>query len=134
VPNTRGGRMTRQRIWKIVQEVAELAIVRLAKRNLPPLRRTTPHTLRRTYISIALLASKFDLKWVMDQVGHSDSTVTTDVYAQLQHRIERRHGPEFDRLVRQAAEQMVPPPVAPAMSSVQVPGADDARLFVDGLV
>lgn len=58
---------------------------------------------------------------------------TTDVYAQLQHRIERRHGPEFDRLVRQAAEQMVSPPGATAMNTVEVPGKDDARLLVGGL-
>ena len=41
----------------------------LAK-GLPPLPRTSPHTLRRTYISIALLANGFDVKWVMAQVGH----------------------------------------------------------------
>ena len=30
---------------------------------------TTPHSLPRTNISIALLANRFDVKWVMDQVA-----------------------------------------------------------------
>ena len=50
------------------------------QQGLPPLPRTAPHTLRRTYISIALSANKFDGKWVMGQVGHADSKMTMDVY------------------------------------------------------
>jgi integrase len=45
----------------------------LQARALLPLPRTRPHSLGRTYISIALPANKFDVKWVMSQVGHSDS-------------------------------------------------------------
>jgi integrase len=74
----------------------------LTARGLPPLPNTTPHTLRRTYISIALLANNFDVKWVMDQVGHDDSKMTMDVYAQLQQRAKRDHGAHFDELGRQA--------------------------------
>jgi integrase len=37
------------------------------ERGFPPLPATTPHTLRRTCISIALLANGFDVKWVMSQ-------------------------------------------------------------------
>jgi hypothetical protein len=59
-----------------------------------------------TYISIALLANNFDVKWVMSQVGHADSTMTMDVYAQLQHRVDRKHGTNFDRLVRRARRQL----------------------------
>jgi hypothetical protein len=62
--------------------------------------------LRRTYISIALLANNFDVKWVMGQVGHADSKMTMDVYAQLEQRVDRRHGTSFDRLVRRAREQV----------------------------
>jgi len=40
--------------------------------------------LRRTNISIALLANGFDVKWVMSQVGDAVSKMTLDVYAQLQ--------------------------------------------------
>jgi hypothetical protein len=68
--------------------------------------RTTPHSLRRTYISIALLANNFDVKWVMGQVGHADSKMTLDVYAQLEQRVDRSHGESFDRLVRKAREQV----------------------------
>ena len=97
--------MARQRVGKIVAAAAKLAGERLVARGLPPLPNTTPHSLRRTYISIALLANKFDVKWVMDQVGHADSTMTMDVYAQLQQRVDRQHGASFDRLVRKARTQ-----------------------------
>lgn len=106
VPNIRGGRITRQRIGKIVAAAAKLASKRLREKGLSPLPKTSPHTLRRTYISIALVANNFDVKWVMDQVGHSDSTMTMDVYAQLQQRMKREHGKSFDRLLRRAKKQL----------------------------
>jgi integrase len=106
VPNRRGGRMSRQRVGQIVAEASALASERNEDRGLPPLPRTTPHSLRRTYISIALLANNFDVKWVMSQVGHADSKMTLDVYAQLEQRIQRDHGTGFDRLVRQARAQL----------------------------
>ncbi len=106
VPNSRGGRISRQRVGKIVAAAAKVASERLVTKGLAPLQKTTPHTLRRTYISIALLANRFDVKWVMNQVGHADSTMTMDVYAQLQKRADREHGANFDRLVRKAAKQL----------------------------
>jgi integrase len=106
VPNLRGGRMTRRRVGQIVGEAAALASERLAEKGISPLPNVTPHTLRRTYISIALLANNFDVKWVMGQVGHADSKMTMDVYAQLEQRVKRSHGKSFDRLVRQAREQV----------------------------
>jgi hypothetical protein len=42
---------------------------------------------------------------VMSQVGHADSKMTMDVYAQLEQRVERRHGTAFDELVRAAIGQ-----------------------------
>jgi integrase len=105
VPNSRGGRLSRQRAARIVGEAAEAAGLRLAGRGLPALPATSPHSLRRTYISIALLANNFDVKWVMSQVGHADSKMTMDVYAQLEQRVDRSHGESFDRLVRRAREQ-----------------------------
>ena len=68
--------------------------------------KTTPHSLRRTYISIALLAKRIDVKWVMSQVGHADSKMTLDVYAQLEQRVKREHGVRFDALVRSAEAQL----------------------------
>ena len=106
VPNLRGGRLNRQRVGQIVGEAARHASARLVARGLPPLPRTTPHSLRRTYISIALLANNFDVKWVMGQVGHADSKMTMDVYAQLEQRVDRSHGTSFDRLVRKARKQL----------------------------
>jgi integrase len=105
VPNRRGGRMDRQRVGDIVREAAEAANVKLVAQGRPPLPRTTPHTLRRTYVSIQLLANEFDVKWVMSQVGHADSKMTMDVYAQLEQRVDRSHGKNFDRLVREARKE-----------------------------
>jgi integrase len=104
--NRRGGRLQRQKVNKIVREAAAQASKQLVARGLPELPNTTPHTLRRTYISVALLANNFDVLWVMRQVGHADSKMTMDVYAQLQQRAERSHGEAFDALVRRARERL----------------------------
>lgn len=117
-PNRKGRRMTRQRASEIVRDAATLASTHLAARGLPALPTTSPHTLRRTYISIALLANRFDVLWVMRQVGHADSHMTMDVYAQLQQRAERQHGEAFDGLVRQARERLY--------GSLQQAGGEDA--------
>jgi len=42
----------------------------------------------------------------MAQVGHADSKMTMDVYAQLEQRVKRDHGASFDRLVRHARTQL----------------------------
>jgi integrase len=104
VPNLRGGRIARQRVGEVLAEAGAEASETLRKRGLPRLPRVTPHSLRRTYISIALLANNFDIKWVMGQVGHADSKMTLDVYAQLEQRAKRDHGTSFDRLSRQARD------------------------------
>ena len=62
--------------------------------------------MRRTYISIALVANNFDVKWVMAQVGHADSKMTMDVYAQLEQRADRSHGTQFDALLRGAKHRL----------------------------
>jgi integrase len=105
-PNLRGGRLSRGRVAQIVAEAASLASERLEARGMAPLPHTTPHTLRRTYISIALIANRFDVKFVMSQVGHADSAMTMDVYAQLEQRAKRSHGTSFDRLLSEAREQI----------------------------
>jgi len=105
-PNLRGGRLSRGRVARIVAEAASLAGERLEARGMAPLPHPTPHTLRRTYISIALIANRFDVKFVMSQVGHADSAMTMDVYAQLEQRAKRSHGTSFDRLLAEAREQI----------------------------
>ncbi len=105
VPSLHGTRMSYERVEQIVRDAAKRACELLATKGLPPLPNTTPHTLRRTYISIALLANNFDIKWVMSQVGHADSKMTLDVYAQLEQRVDRSHGTSFDALIRGARKE-----------------------------
>lgn len=112
VPNTTGGRISRQRVGSIVATGAQTATEQLVARGLPPLPTITPHTMRRTYISIALLANNFDVKWVMSQVGHADSKMTMDVYAQLEQRVDRSHGINFDNLIRTARHRLDAEPTA----------------------
>lgn len=45
----------------------------------------TPHSLRRTFVSLALAAGR-DPRWVMAQVGHADARVTLSIYAQVMSR------------------------------------------------
>lgn len=114
VPGLRDGRLSRRRVGQILAEAARLASERLAARGMAPLPHTTPHTLRRTYISIALIANQFDLKFVMAQVGHADSSMTMDVYAQLEQRAKRSHGANFDRLLAEARERVAALPLRSA--------------------
>jgi integrase len=101
IQNTRGGRVTRQRVAAIVREAAHAATEARAREGLPPMPRTTPHSLRRTYISVALRSNNYDVKWVMSQVGHADSKMTLDVYAQLEQRAKRQPGARFDELTEE---------------------------------
>lgn len=109
MPNLAGKRMDHGRVEQIVREAGELASAKRAAKGLPPLPHTTPHTLRRTYISIALLAYEWDIKFVMDQVGHADSKMTLDVYGKMQKRAKRDNGARFDRLIRDARKQAAEP-------------------------
>jgi integrase len=104
--NDKGRRMSRQSVGKIMTEAALAASKTLCKHDLPALPHTTPHSMRRTYISTALLANNFDVVWVMKQVGHADSRMTLEVYAQLQQRARRENGAKFDALVRNARKQL----------------------------
>jgi hypothetical protein len=51
-------------------------------------------------------ANKFDVKWVMGQVGHADSKMTMDVYTHLQQRLKREHSEAFEAMIREAEELM----------------------------
>ena len=44
--------------------------------------KVTPHTLRRTFASLALAAGR-DPRWVMGQLGHTDARLTLNIYAQV---------------------------------------------------
>jgi integrase len=69
---------------KVVAEANEP----LRKRMVPEIVGCTPHTLRRTYISL-LLAAGCDSAYVQQQVGHTDPTLTLRIYQQLLKRKRR---------------------------------------------
>lgn len=45
----------------------------------------TPHTLRRTFASLALAAGR-DPRWVIAQLGHADARLTLNVYVEVMQR------------------------------------------------
>jgi hypothetical protein len=49
----------------------------------------------------------------MSQVGHADSKMTLDVYAQLEQCVDRSHGASFDGLVRKARDRFAALPQQP---------------------
>lgn len=63
----------------------------------------------------------------MSQVGHADSKMTLDVYAQLEQRIKREHGVRFDAIIRAAEDQMH----GDDMSSEDVAETDASRSTSD---
>jgi integrase len=71
---------------RVLARSIERANERLGARGLAPLPEgLTPHSLRRTFISL-LLAIGEDVPYVMSQVGHSDPKVTLAIYAQVMFR------------------------------------------------
>lgn len=62
---------------------------------MPEIVECTPHTLRRTYISL-LLAAGCDPAYVQQQVGHTDPTLTLRIYQRL---LKRRRREEYRKRV-----------------------------------
>lgn len=60
----------------------ERANAALADEGADPMAQLTPHSLRRTFISLLLFAG-VDLRRVMAEVGHTDPKMTLGVYAQV---------------------------------------------------
>jgi integrase len=98
-PTRTGSRRTKDNIHARVLKPA----IRRAneRRGLPPLPKSvTAHTLRRTYISM-MFAAGAEIPYVMAQVGHHDSKVTLEIYAQVLKRRDRSQiGRAFDRLLQ----------------------------------
>jgi integrase len=67
----------------------------LAKENRPSLQAITPHSIRRTFISLMLAAGE-NPRDVMEWVGHADPGLTMSIYA---HVLKR--GPDAKRLARE---------------------------------
>ncbi len=82
---------------RLLADAIERANAALADEGVPIAEGVSPHSLRRTYISI-LLAAGADPRYVMRQVGHRDPSTTLRIYAQVIER-ERHHGAQVDELV-----------------------------------
>jgi len=54
---------------RILASAVSRANEMLLERGLSATGRVTPHTLRRTFVSLALIASGNDIRWVMAPVG-----------------------------------------------------------------
>lgn len=93
-----GGPTDRHNLGRRLKHVAEVAAqLRAAEGQAPLPSRITPHTFRRTYITLSLQAGK-DLVFVQTQAGHADWKTTLDIYTQQSRRsIE----PGIRRLLRQ---------------------------------
>ena len=86
----------RQNASNVRNRVMAMAVKRananLAERGVAPLPEgLTPHSLRRTFISL-LLALGEEVPYVMRQVGHTDPKVTLSIYAQVMFRGEGERG------------------------------------------
>ncbi|MGH2973726.1 MAG: tyrosine-type recombinase/integrase [Solirubrobacterales bacterium] len=83
----RGARQDRNNARRrVVIKSVERANENLTRRGSNPLPEgITPHSLRRTFISL-LLATGAEVPYVMRQVGHSDPKVTLSIYAQVMYR------------------------------------------------
>ncbi|HKO38867.1 MAG TPA: site-specific integrase [Solirubrobacterales bacterium] len=75
----------------------ERANVALEQAGGDPMAALTPHSLRRTFISLLLFAG-IDLRRVMAEVGHSDPKTTLGVYAQVVT-VDEDFGPVLEALV-----------------------------------
>jgi len=84
-PSTWNASNVRNRVLARSIERASETLVEHDRAPLPE--GLTPHSLRRTYISL-LLALGADVPYVMAQVGHADPKVTLAIYAQVMFRGE----------------------------------------------
>ncbi len=89
-PTSTGKRRDRNNVnARVIASVVRRANALRAARHEPPIRaHVTPHTFRRTYITI-MLAAGFDLPYIQDQVGHVDPTTTLAIYAKVIRRPDR---------------------------------------------
>jgi integrase len=84
---TSGGRLSETNIRRrIIAKAVELANTALLEADGDPIEvRLTPHSLRRTFASL-LFAIGEDAPYVMQQMGHTTSNLTLEVYARAMHR------------------------------------------------
>lgn len=97
-PTGAGGRDNASNVRnRLLGPAVERANRTLRQAGREPIGAVTPHSLRRTFISL-LLAAGADVPYVMAQAGHNDPKMTLGLYAKV---IASRtdHGAELDRLV-----------------------------------
>ena len=82
---------------RFLAKAVERANVALSEHGREPIVSATPHSLRRTFISL-LLATGADVPYVMAQAGHTDPKMTLGVYAQV-IASKTDHGAALDGLV-----------------------------------
>ena len=107
-PTRTGGRRDKDNIRsRVVAPILERANAQRQAADLPPIGiAVTPHTLRRTYISLMLSAGA-EVPYVQAQVGHADPKITLEIYAIVLKRRERRQfAAAFDALMQDAIPSM----------------------------
>ena len=107
-PTRTGGRRDKDNIReRVVTPMVKRANEQREAAGLPPIGvAVTPHTLRRTYISLMLSAGA-EVPYVQAQVGHADAKVTLEIYAIVLKRRERgQFAAAFDALMRDAIPSM----------------------------
>lgn len=124
-------RNSRRPVKGVLQRVNEK---RAAEGRMLLPERVTPHTLRRTWAMLALIAGR-DVRWVMAQMGHADPRLTLQVYAQViqRQRVDHelvwqlmRFGDEVERWP--GARRRTSDPTIDPIASESIPG-DHGRLF-----
>jgi integrase len=107
-PTRTGGRRDKDNIRsRVVAPILDRANAQRQAADLPPIGiAVTPHTLRRTYISLMLSAGA-EVPYVQAQVGHADPKITLEIYAIVLKRRERRQfAAAFDALMQDAIPSM----------------------------
>jgi integrase len=89
LPSANDTHRDKDNIGRLVAGVVTEANRERASAGLPALpMRVTPHTLRRTYITL-LLEAKAPLPYVMEQVGHLDEKTVLTIYSRVLQRQSR---------------------------------------------
>ncbi len=108
-PTRTGGRLNASNLrTRLLAEVVARANAKRSSEGLMLLPdNVTPHTLRRTFASLALAAGR-DPRWVMGQIGHTHAGLTLSLYAQVIQR-QRQNVALLWELMRFPDEPEQPP-------------------------
>lgn len=114
-PTRTGGRLNPSNIrTRLLATCVERARPRAS--SIPS--RVTPHTLRRTFASLALAAGR-NPRWVMAQIGHTDARLTLNVYAQV---MDRRLDPALVWTLMRFPDEDPEQTFGPGIGPTDVPG------------